>query len=64
MPPTTRGAHRRLARQLREATLRATPAELAELHRLDRLVRCEALTVHQARDILRDVLRQQHERAR
>jgi hypothetical protein len=63
MPPATRGAHRRLARQLREAALRATPTEAVDLDRLDRLVRAEAVSVFEAQNILTDVLRVQNERA-
>jgi hypothetical protein len=64
MPPTSIGARRRLARQLREAALRATPTQAVDLDRLERLVRCEALSVFEAQNILTDVLRAQNERAR
>jgi hypothetical protein len=62
MQTATRGPHRRLARQLREAALRATPTELNDLDRLDRLVRSEALGVFDAQQILTTVIRGQHER--
>lgn len=62
MPPTTRGAHRRFARQLREAHLRANPPEATDLERLERLVRCEALDVFAAQHVLTDVLRAQRAR--
>jgi hypothetical protein len=64
MPPIQRGPQRRFARQLREAALRATPTEAVDLDRLERLVRCEALSVFEAQNILTDVLRAQNERAR
>jgi hypothetical protein len=64
MPPANRGAHRRLARQLREAALRATPTEAVDLQRLDRLVRADAITVDDAQQILTRVLRAHNERAR
>lgn len=64
MPPATSGAHRRLARQLREAALRATPTEAVDLDRLDRLVRSEAISVFDGQAILTGVLRAQNERAR
>jgi hypothetical protein len=60
MPASTRGPQRRLARQLREAALRATPDELDDLYRLDRLVRCEALGVFEAQELVRGVIRCQH----
>ena len=63
MQAATRGPHRRFARQLREAALRATPEELIDLERLERLVRYEALGVFEAQDMLRDLLRRQNERA-
>jgi hypothetical protein len=63
MPPTSIGARRRLARQLREAALRATPPEAVDLDRLDRLVRADAITIVDAQSILTDVLRAQNERA-
>lgn len=62
MPPRSRGAHRRFARQLREAALRATPKELVALERLERLVRSEALSVFEAQQTVRALLRQQHAR--
>jgi hypothetical protein len=62
MPPTTRGAHRRFARQLREAHLRATPTETTDLDRLERLVRSEALDVFAAQRVLTEVLRAQRAR--
>lgn len=62
MQPTSRGALRRFARQLREAHLRATPPEAVELSRLERLVRHRALSVVDARTILRGVIRRQRER--
>lgn len=62
MQTAHRGPHRRLARQIREAALQATPQELVDLHRLDRLVRCEAISVFEAQALLTDVIRQQHER--
>jgi hypothetical protein len=54
------GAQRRLARQLREAALLATPAELLDLERIERLVRLGVLTAPAASAIVRHVLRTQH----
>lgn len=62
MTPLKRGPMRRLSRQLREASLRATPDEAVELDRLHRLVRCEAIGVLEAQQILTDVIRAQHQR--
>lgn len=62
MPPRSRGPYRRLARQMREAALRATPAEATDLDRLDRLVRSEAIGVFEAQRLLTDLIRTQHER--
>lgn len=62
MPPRSRGPYRRLARQIREATLRATPQEDLELERLERLVRSEAISVFEAQDLLTGLLRAQHAR--
>jgi hypothetical protein len=64
MPPATSGAHRRFARQLREAALHATPTEAVDLDRLERLVRADAVDVFDAQQILTTVLRAQNERAR
>jgi hypothetical protein len=62
MPRPTRGALRQIARQIREAHLRATPDEAVELGRLERLIRCQAISPPEARTILRGVLRGQRER--
>jgi hypothetical protein len=62
MPRSTRGALRQIARQLREAHLRATPDEAVELGRLERLIRCQAIGPPEARAILRGVLRKQRAR--
>lgn len=62
MPPRSRGVYRRLARQFREAALRATPAEIEDLKGLERLVRCEAIGVFAASRMLTDLIRSQHER--
>lgn len=62
MPAPSNGPRRRLARQLREAALRATPSELVDLQDLERLVRCEALNVFEAQRILTDLIREQHDR--
>lgn len=57
-----RGAHRRLARQLRDAHYRATDDEAVDLERLRVLVHSRALCVFEAQDILQGVLRGMHER--
>lgn len=59
-----RGTRRRLARQLREAALRATPTELLELERLEAAARDGAIGVLDASRLLRDLLRAQHARDR
>lgn len=59
MQTAPRGPQRRLARQLREAALRATPQELTDLERLERLVRCEAIGVFEAQHLLTDLIRGQ-----
>lgn len=62
MLPTSRGALRRFARQLREAHLRATPPEAVELSRLERLVCHRVVSPIDAHVILRGVIRRQRER--
>lgn len=56
------GAQRRLARQLREAALRATPRELLDLERLERAVREGEVSIPVASDVVRELLRQQNQR--
>lgn len=53
---------RRLARQLREASLRANESEAVDLEALERLVRLGHVRVFDAQEILRAVIRGQHER--
>lgn len=62
MTTAHKGTQRRLARQLREAALQATPEELHDLHLLERLVRLEEVSVFEASRTLTDVIRGQHER--
>jgi hypothetical protein len=62
MPPPADGHRRRFARQLREAALRATATELVDLELVERLVRLNAMSVVDASDLLRALLRAQHER--
>jgi hypothetical protein len=57
-----RGPYRRLARQAREAALRATPKELVDLEDLVFRVRRDELCVFEAQRTLTDVIRGQHER--
>ena len=65
MPPAPRhgrGLARRLARQFREAALRATPAEAVDLDRLHALVTTGAIAVPEASRRLTDLMRAQRER--
>lgn len=58
-----RGPYKRLARQFREAGLRATPQEIVDLVDLERMVRRDELCVFDAQRILRRMIRRQHERS-
>jgi hypothetical protein len=62
MAPVQRGPHRRLARQIRTASLRATPTEHQELRRLQRLLAAEVVNVFEAQEMLRGLIRSQHDR--
>jgi hypothetical protein len=62
MRPAYRGAHRRFARQLRQAHYLATDDEAVDLERMRRLVSAEALCPFDAQEILRGVIRSQLER--
>lgn len=57
-----RGAHRRFARQLREATLRATAPELEQIVGLQRAVEHGTITVFEAQETVRALIRAQHQR--
>jgi hypothetical protein len=60
--PIGRGAQRRVARQLREAALAATPQERVDLDRLSVLLRTGDVTLPQADELLRGLLRAQNQR--
>lgn len=55
-------ARQRLANLATAARRHATGQEAADLDRLERLVRCEAISVPDAQQILTDVIRAQHQR--
>jgi hypothetical protein len=56
------GPYKRLARQIREAAVRATSDEMVDLQRLQILVRRDELCVFEAQRTLTSVIRGQHER--
>lgn len=58
-PPTAR---RRYRRQLREAALRSTALEYEALTAIEHAVRAHALSVPDASERLRAMLREQHDR--
>jgi len=60
--PIGRGAQRRVSRKLREAALAASPSERVDLDRLSVLLSTGDVTLPQADDMLRELLRAQNQR--
>lgn len=60
--PLGRGLARRIARQQREAALRATPAESVDLDRLHQLTQVGAISMPDASRRLTQVIADQHAR--